>query len=151
LVGLRTSSKLIPEDGSAPGFELAGVPALKVPDFWPGYDVVAQPKGDKPVRISVKSRTFKSGPAFVTYPDNDVFDWLAIVLLPPPGEALEKRQMFLVPREVAYMKARRDKPTSKTAQERYFRIDEVAKVFPDFKNNFSLKRDGRSSVESSQP
>ena len=24
---------------------LAGVPALKVPDLWPGYDVIAQPVG----------------------------------------------------------------------------------------------------------
>jgi hypothetical protein len=38
---------------------LAGIPALKVPDNWPGYDVVAQPAGDKPQRISVKSHTFR--------------------------------------------------------------------------------------------
>jgi len=24
---------------------LAGVPAMKMPDNWPGYDVIAQPKG----------------------------------------------------------------------------------------------------------
>ena len=64
---------------------LAGIPALKVPDNWPGYDVVAQPQGMKePLRISVKSRTFKRGAAFVVYLETDSFDWLAVVpdLLP---------------------------------------------------------------------
>src|SRR5438270_13747134 len=64
---------------------LAGVPALRVPDFWPGYDVIAQPKDPivqsakrNPLRISVKSRTFKSGGGtFVTYLETDDFDWLA--------------------------------------------------------------------------
>jgi len=47
---------------------LAGVPALKVPDNWPGYDVVAQRNGaDEPLRISVKSRTYKKGAAFVVF------------------------------------------------------------------------------------
>lgn len=59
---------------------LAGVPALKVPDNWPGYDVIAQPVGHSPQRVSVKSRTFKHGPSYVTYDDFDQFDWLAIVI-----------------------------------------------------------------------
>ena len=63
---------------------LAGMPALKVPDNWPCYDVIAQPKdGRPPQRISVKSRTFKSGgDTYVDYSSIDDFDWLAIVLLP---------------------------------------------------------------------
>jgi len=61
---------------------LAGVPAMKVPDNWPGYDIIAQPLNGLPQRISVKSRTFKRGAVFVTYNINDVFDWLAVVLLP---------------------------------------------------------------------
>ena len=40
---------------------LAGNPALKMPDGWPGYDLIAQPPGKEPQRISVKSRTFKQG------------------------------------------------------------------------------------------
>jgi hypothetical protein len=39
---------------------LAGVPSLKVPDNWPGYDVIAQPADGPPLRVSVKSRTFKT-------------------------------------------------------------------------------------------
>jgi hypothetical protein len=63
---------------------LAGVPAMKMPDNWPCYDVIAQPRDGGPAqRISVKSRTFKrGGDTFVVYDARDQFDWLAIVLLP---------------------------------------------------------------------
>jgi hypothetical protein len=46
--------------------------------------------------------------------------------------AQQERRIFLIPRKLADEKARRDKPTSKTAKERYWRIDEVAKIFADF-------------------
>jgi hypothetical protein len=126
---------------------LAGVPALRVPDLWPGYDVIAQPVGRDPQRISVKSRTFKAGGGkFVTYLDTDVFDWLAIVLL--PGGEQKHRAIYLIPRALADAKARRDKPTSKTANERYWRIDEVEKLFADFKWNFSLSEIGNGVLAS---
>ncbi len=119
---------------------LAGIPALKVPDNWPGYDVIAQPI-DRPLqRISVKSRTFKRGSNFVDYWSPDQFDWLAIVLL-PAGELLE-RQIFLVPRALADGLARRDRPQSKSADQRYWRIDEISRVFARYRNNFRLLTDG---------
>lgn len=74
---------------------LAGVPAFKLPDNWPGYDVIAQPPSQTPQRVSVKARTFKSG-NFVGYDQLDVFDWLAIVILPGPG--CEHRRIFILPR-----------------------------------------------------
>jgi len=117
---------------------LAGVPAIKVPDNWPGYDVIAQPQGDcAPQRISVKSRTFKrGGDTFVVYKVTDHFDWLAIVLL--PGEGVPDRRIYIVPRAFADANARRDKPTSKTAAERYWRQDEVPTLLAAFKNNYRL-------------
>jgi hypothetical protein len=116
---------------------LAGIPALKVPDNWPGYDVVAQPRdGRTLLRISVKSRTFKKGSAFIDYWEPDIFDWLAVVILPAGTEP--KRRLFLLPRAHADATARRDKPTSKTAEQRYWRIDEFAAKFAAFENNFSL-------------
>lgn len=60
---------------------LAGVPALKVPDNWPHYDVIAQPAGLPPQRVSVKSRTWKRGPAYLEYNCHDEFDWLCAVIL----------------------------------------------------------------------
>src|SRR5690606_22279797 len=112
---------------------LAGIPALKVPDNWPHYDVIAQPIGAPAQRISVKSRTYKRGAAFVDYNVTNAFDWLAIVLL-----VGESRAIYVVPRAEADRAARRDKPTSKTANLRYFRIDEVDHVFSRYRDNFAL-------------
>jgi hypothetical protein len=95
---------------------LAGVPSIKGPDNWPGYDVIAQPPSKAPQRVSVKSRTFKPGAAYVTYLETDSFEWLAIVLLPGCGES--RRRFFIIPRAVVDAKARRDEPTAKTAKER---------------------------------
>ncbi|WP_333611677.1 hypothetical protein [Brevundimonas bullata] len=115
---------------------LAGIPALKVPDNWPHYDVIAQPVGAAAQRISVKSRTFKRGAAFVDYKAEDLFDWLAIVIL--SGDAAAEREVYMVPKAVADHHARRDKPTSKTASQRYYRIDEVERLFGAFRGNFAL-------------
>lgn len=111
---------------------LAGIPALKVPDNWPHYDVIAQPDTGPAQRISVKSRTFKAGLAYVEYKAGDQFDWLAIVLLSTV------RDIYMVPRSVADQHARRDKLTSKTAELRYFRIDEVERLFGAYRGNFTL-------------
>lgn len=115
---------------------LAGIPALKVPDNWPHYDVIAQPLGRPAQRISVKARTFKAGPAYVEYSDFDQFDWLVIVLL--SGLESCDRTIYLIPRAECDLRARRDKPTSKTAHLRYYRIDEVENLFPRFRSNFML-------------
>jgi hypothetical protein len=116
---------------------LAGIPALKVPDNWPGYDVIAQPPGSgKPLRISVKARTFKRGADFVVYNVDDTFDWLAIVLL--GCEGVRPRRIFVLPREVADSTARKNAETAKTAKERYWRIDEIERTFPAYENNFDL-------------
>jgi hypothetical protein len=118
---------------------LAGVPALKAPDYWPGYDVIAQPPNAPPQRISVKSRTFKRGQAFVSYSAVDEFDWLAIVIL--PGEDSSSRRIFVIPRSVA-LKNARTYSTEKTTNLREYRIDEVAQKFGAYGCNFSLKASG---------
>jgi hypothetical protein len=117
---------------------LAGIPAIKAPDLWPGYDVIAQPPNKEIQRISVKSRTFKRGPAFVAYSKNNIFDWLAIVLL--NCEAPIPRRIFIIPRDFADKHARKNKPTAQNADERYWRIDEVPAKFARFESNFSLKQ-----------
>jgi hypothetical protein len=115
---------------------LAGIPALKVPDNWPHYDVIAQPLGRPAQRISVKSRTFKTGPAYVEYNDLDRFDWLAIVLV--NGTDCSDRAIYLIPRAACDRNARRDKATSRTAHLRYYRIDEVDRLFSGYRGNYSL-------------
>ena len=115
---------------------LAGVPALKAPDYWPGYDVIAQPRGASPQKISVKSRTFKRGAAFVSYSAVDDFDWLAIVLL--PGEGCPSRHIYVVPRSIADKNAR-TYVAQKMLNHREYRIDEVGRKFAEYENNFSLR------------
>jgi hypothetical protein len=112
---------------------LAGVPALTVPDNWPGYDVIAQPReGTAPLRISVKSRTYRKGGYYIGYQETDKFEWLAVVILGT------ERGLFLIPLDVADAKARRNDPTTKSADGRYWRIDEIADKFLKFEDNFCL-------------
>ncbi len=124
---------------------LGGVPALKVPDNWPGYDVIAQPRdGRPPQRVSVKSRTFKrGGDTFVSYDVKDQFDWIAIVLL--PGDGVPDRRIFIVPRDVADKTCRRDSPSSKGADDRYWRQDQIPVLLAAFKDNFGLSPVGVSA------
>ena len=122
---------------------LAGIPALKVPDNWPGYDVVAQPDGGaSPLRISVKSRTYSTKTRDVSFSVNDSFDWLAIVLLECEDE--QKRRVFLIPAAVARREARKNKPTAKSADARYWPLVEVPIRFARFENNFKLLPSGSS-------
>ena len=122
---------------------LAGFPAMKAPDNWPDYDVVAQPEGGGPlIRISVKSRTYITGANFVGFSVHDTFDWLAIVLLKCGHE--QKRRVFLIPADVAHSNARRNRPHTKSANERYWSLVQVPTLFSRFENNFSLLPDGIS-------
>jgi len=125
---------------------LAGVPALKVPDNWPSYDVIAQPKGKPLQGISVKSRTYKRGSAFVRYDASDKFDWLAIVIITAKAE-LTKRSIFIVPRRIADKRMtlyRQKKSTHFSC-----RIDRTEELFWDYRNNFGLtvKRNANNAIE----
>ncbi len=82
---------------------LHGIPAFIVPSNWPGYDVVAECPERGPQRISVKTRTFAQSGSFVGYGKDDVFDWLAIVILPAKG--CEARRIFIIPAEVAEVRS----------------------------------------------
>ena len=119
---------------------LAGVPAMKAPDFWPGYDVVAQRLDGETLKISVKSRTYKHGAAFVRFNETDPFDWLAIVIL--PALDLNRRRIFIVPRAVVQANAM----TTKAADGKITRdiqVNKVAVKFGDYENNFSLDPCGK--------
>ena len=117
---------------------LAGVPALKVPDMWPGYDVIAQPINRPLQRISVKSSVLRTS-NFVSYYTFDSFDWLAAVIMPDgPGQ----RQIYIIPRDVADAQARRDREGSKTAEQRYFEPIHISKWFGHYLNNFRLEHEG---------
>ena len=120
-----------------------GMPAIKMPDNWPDYDVMVQPAGSVPQRVSVKSRTFKRGPAYIGYEEGDSFDWLAIVIVPGHGEP--QRRVFLMPRTLTDAVARQDQSPN-TCHLRYWRVDEVARVFAAFEDNFQLEPAGRTTA-----
>jgi hypothetical protein len=111
---------------------LRGIPALKAPDNWPHYDIVAQPKDCPPQRITVKARTFGLKGAFVGWGNDDDFDWLAVVLL--PGRDLKARRFFFVPSAVALERSHE----AKHRNGRGFRIANLVKHLADYEDNFSL-------------
>ena len=116
---------------------LAGIPALKVPDNWPHYDVIAQPFDGPPSTISVKARSFKPGSNFVNFWEGSVFDWLAAVIL----RVGNNREIYLIPRKVFENRATAAGSTAKRA-EWYCRIDQMQRLFPEYLNNFSLLCEG---------
>jgi hypothetical protein len=118
---------------------LGGIPTIKMPDGWPGYDLVAQVETLH--RISVKSGTYKPGSgAYIQYDSRNDFDWLALVLLPGIGEA--RRRIFIIPRKVAETSdwTRLDQSPN-TAHLRYWRFDEVARAFGKYENNWRLAQE----------
>lgn len=126
---------------------LAGIPAVKMPDNWPNYDVIALPKSDlASLKISVKSRTFKQGrDAYVEYNINDKsFDWMAIVILPDSKDEPEKRRVFVFPKAISDKRFHRYGPETKNHDIAGVQVDEIARVLPEFENNFRLLPTGKS-------
>jgi hypothetical protein len=114
---------------------LSGLPTTKMPDGWPGYDLVAQPTTGRPIRISVKSRylaTYHSAYRF----DPDGWDWIAFVLM------VERRpRVWLMPRDVAIRES--------TALESGLRRFSHAKLMTElsvWENNFNVQPEDLSLV-----
>jgi hypothetical protein len=129
---------------------LAGVPALLMPANWPDYDIIAQPKVGVPQRIYARSRTFKrGGDTFVDFDSTAQFDWWAVVLL--PGADQLGRRIFIIPKDVAEIRARRNNPATKWGHYRYVRQDKVAEIFPEYENNFRLSPTGVPVVPAKPP
>lgn len=121
---------------------LAGIPAMKMPDNWPHYDVIAQPHQGNPQRISVKARTWKVGSHFVDYWHDGDFDWLAAVILMPPTDDKEyQREFYLIPRGVFEERAKRAGSGAKR-DDWYCQIDRMHVLFPEYRDNFRLSLTG---------
>ena len=124
---------------------LSGIPSLKVPDNWPGYDVIAQPMNSPPLRISVKARTFsEKSDYFVEYNSYDQFDWLAVVFLECPG-----RRTFIIPRDLADKQARRNNEASKLPHSRYWSQKQFRELFALYENNVHLSHPPRTAAQQS--
>jgi hypothetical protein len=124
---------------------LAGVPAVKMPDNWPGHDVIALPQGGvAPQRISVKSRTYKrGGDSYVEYVrKDDRFDWMAVVVLPNDKGEPSKRRVFIFPKAISDERFHRSRPEAKNHGIMSGQIDQLAKILPEFEDNFRLSVTG---------
>jgi hypothetical protein len=56
------------------------IPAAKMPDNWPGYDLVAQRRNAaKPLRISVRFRTDGNYGPYARYKPHEPFDFIAVL------------------------------------------------------------------------
>jgi len=113
---------------------LAGIPAMKMPDNWPDYDVIAQPPGEPPQRISVKSCGYKTRSANHIALRGDRFDWLAIVLLDEAAET--KRRLFIIPADVALAQSY----DASYRGGRGIRVGRVPILFRHYESNVRLQR-----------
>ncbi len=78
----------------------AHVPAQKMPDSWPGYDVIAQPRQSSPVRVSVKGRNADSaGFRAFRLDSSEQWDWVAVVLRYPETGRI---RCWMLPRDLAF-------------------------------------------------
>ena len=116
---------------------LAGIPALKMPDNWPHYDVIAEPPKGDTQRISVKARTYKSGSNFVDYRQGGEFDWIAAVIIKDSGE----REFYIIPRKIFELRAKTSGSNAKR-HETYCKIDQMRVKFPEYIDNFRLFHEG---------
>lgn len=123
---------------------LAGVPAVKMPDNWPVYDLIAFPKdSDIPQKISVKSRTFKrGGDTDVEYWIKADFDWLAVVILPDNEQGEPCRRIFIFPKALSDSCFHRYGDSSKNHNWMHLRINELAIKMSKYENNFALSMAG---------
>jgi hypothetical protein len=112
------------------------LPTQKMPDNWPGYDLVAQPPGDvSPVRVSVKFRTYSDASgALVGYDPTDHFDFIALVVKYPAG-----LRTWILPRAVADATASNPNgsPSGKFTK-REWSIKSIERRFPAYESNFGL-------------
>ena len=110
----------------------ANVPAQKMPDGWPGYDVVAQPSVRRPLsRISVKGRRSPWVHKVWRMNLDGAWDWLALVLV-------EKNttRCWVIPHAAA-KKLARSRATGRT---RYaISLPRLESLGAKWEDNFSLR------------
>lgn len=125
---------------------LAGIPAMKMPDNWPHYDVIAQPEEGSPQRISVKARAYRVERSHrIGYRYAGDFEWLAAVILMPPTDDKEyQRYIYFIPRTIF-----EERVTSAGSRARaddcYCAIDQLMDDFADYRDNFQLSPTGKGN------
>jgi len=112
---------------------LAGIPALRAPDFSPFYQVLAQVPGAPLQRIAVTAVAHTNASIHIDRRNNLEYDWLAFIVLPTSAGTC--RRIFVVPRDEAVAEL----PLSTAL---------LLTRFADYENNFLLERKGASRLGS---
>src|SRR5262249_42212125 len=113
---------------------LAGVPAMKAPDNWPDYDVIAQPWDRGPQQISVKARTPGERQSRLGF-NPATCHWLAVVLFEKEG-----RRIFVIPSDIAEANSTRP-PKPKKGRPCALSFAKLLKgPLSRYKDNFKLLR-----------
>ena len=76
----------------------ANIPAQKMPDCWPGYDLTAQPRMGHLLRINVKGRRLPSASSACPVDGGAAWDWLAVVLCDSTNKLT---RCWMLPRKTA--------------------------------------------------
>jgi len=110
-----------------------GIPAAKMPDGWPGYDLIAQLPGDVlPLRISVKFRIDAHYHPYCRYEPLDHFDFIALVYKRP-----NEIRTWILPRRVADATSRVQKDGK-----RFWSRPALEQRCAAYENNFGLAERG---------
>lgn len=119
-------------------FTFAGRPALKVPDAWPGYDLLVE-TGHGFVHVSVKTRReserWKAGSWF-EFDDSQDCDWLVFVFQPTTGAI----RSWVIPFSIAKENANKPGPNRKHANIREISFTKLKKEpLKSYEDNWGLK------------
>lgn len=112
---------------------ISGVPATKMLDNQPGFDLIALPTdGRKPQRVSVKCRSQSNAYAGAPYLCSDEFEWLAFVYLLKGGGY----RCWLIPRDVCDASFKPSKVKGKEMLNLH--ANQIIHQFARFERNFVL-------------
>lgn len=115
---------------------LNGMPTMKLPDTWPGYDLIAQPADRAPQRISVKGTRRQWDGAYIRYHlgEHD-FDWVAVVMIDGDNSEL----IYIVPRAAFESAAGRSTATKDGRVQVYMPQHRFKSLFADYASNWRLE------------
>lgn len=126
-------------------FTFAGKPATKMPDTWPGYDLVVETGSDL-VKVSVKTRSESAGwktSKWFMFDDRQTCHWLVLVFRSGAGVT----RAWVIPFLIALEHANVPGPTRKEPHVREISWTKLNKApLEAYENNWSLLAEPSSQL-----
>jgi hypothetical protein len=118
-------------------FTFAGRPAVKMPDAWPGYDLVVK-EGSRTVKVSVKTRSESTGwktSSWFTFDQNQDCDWLVFIF----RTKNDQTRSWILPFSIAKELGNKPGPKRKNAHIREVSLAKLNKEpLKSYENNWGL-------------